>query len=61
MSIYTSRTSGLTWDHLYQLGNASLAGGYSSLAVVNSSHVSVAYEGSHLKQSVLAFEIIALR
>eukprot|EP01048_Picozoa_sp_COSAG05_P004023 COSAG05_NODE_202_length_14312_cov_7.897629_7_plen_402_part_00 len=35
MSIYTSVDSGSSWQWLYQLGDPSLAGAYSSLAVIN--------------------------
>ena len=35
MSIYTSANGGLSWEWAYQLGDPSLAGGYSSLAVIN--------------------------
>ena len=35
MSIFTSTDSGASWECLYQLGNPTLAGGYSSLAVIN--------------------------
>ena len=35
MSIYTSRDFGYSWQQLYQIGDPSLAGGYSSLAVIN--------------------------
>ena len=35
MSIYTSKDSGASWECVYQLGDPNLAGGYSSLAVIN--------------------------
>ena len=35
MSIYTSADNGDSWQWLYQLGDPSLTGAYSSLAVIN--------------------------
>jgi sialidase-1 len=35
MSIYTSTDSGASWECLHQLGDPTLAGGYSSLAAIN--------------------------
>ena len=35
MSIYTSTDSGAKWESVYQLGDPTLAGGYSSLAAIN--------------------------
>ena len=45
MTVYTSKDSGASWNWLLQVDPNAGPGAYSSLAVINASHMGLAYEG----------------